>query len=309
MQKVVEWIRENGGYVDEDIYLDGESLRVRKEKPKDAKLLEIPSKCFFKGSVMAVATGLYREFIKGEKSFFYPFLATLPKMSDHALYRYTEKDIEPIFAICKEAGVVLSNMLKDLNTLCRTVQNKELGKYCFILAISQRASFPLSTFFRCDFPASASRRGANVLSNGLKAEQELTLTYKNEGHIDLYLSCGIENCSVNLLRALISESEKQTLLLFSDSENEFVQKTFQIAMNNTTGITPELHKMAACSMLTGLLFEIETKSVKEEKYPEIQKLNDKTYKIVQNSLKFLRNAAKSSFISQKELSVGPTTEL
>lgn len=128
-----QWVIDNGGYVDPDIYIDllGEgcrALRTSQTKTQGEELIKIPSKCCLtsakNGSEFCyeICHQLVREFSLGEKSFYYPYLQSLPtieNMSDYCLLKYTKDDIAEL----KELSVDFSSQLEKYFDDCNNIFN------------------------------------------------------------------------------------------------------------------------------------------------------------------------------------------
>lgn len=138
-QALVNWVRENGGYVDKDVYVDGQLLRCKKDKLPLEVLIRIPYPLAIKGESWIYHTiELLNEIGKGKESFYYPYIDMLPsmfEMKEHPFFKFKEDDIQHIEKINLEASLLLKNLYKDYNQLKEKgcSQDEEMLKYAIII--------------------------------------------------------------------------------------------------------------------------------------------------------------------------------
>lgn len=159
---LVNWIKENGGYIDDDIYLEvvGEgnrTLRTSQDKNNSEILIKIPKKCTItekedtENFNAKISLKLLQEFSKGDESFYKYYLHILPspdQLSTHPFYKYDEKDLEKI----KDISIYVYNYLnsfhirvdefyekyvKDDVNIKDKFKTKEWSKYVLTLSITR----------------------------------------------------------------------------------------------------------------------------------------------------------------------------
>jgi len=262
--RLVSWIRENGGYVDEDLYIEEVSpgnrcMKTRKEKALDQELVRIPKKLTLGGSDMTeVSVNMYKELEKSD-SFLRPYLDSIPttldRFADHPLQKYNKDDAEDISLICPEAGSKMEHYL----TLIRDVEgkvppeHKDLATIATMLTITRSwgkgiGFIPFIDMMQHTYPKDnvcllAEPDVCRLLSTGIKEGEELGYCYRSASHIDLYISYGIPPLDYNFMKAYIelsnpSETVKKTLekfgftlpiLTLTFSDKDFVLNSLMVS--------------------------------------------------------------------------------
>lgn len=138
-ETLVNWVRENGGYVDKDVYAEGQLLKCKKNKLSLEVLIRIPYPLTIQGdSWIDHSIRFLNEIDKGKESFYYPYIDILPtisEMKEHPFFKFKEDEIEYIEKINLEASLILKNLYKDYKQLKENskIEDEELLKYIVII--------------------------------------------------------------------------------------------------------------------------------------------------------------------------------
>lgn len=227
--KLIEWIKENGGFVDEDIYVNtistgNRSLCTKNPKKESSRLIQIPKKC----TIFSYTDNMYDtciNFIKeysNSESFYKPYFNTLPTVEQfkcfHPLYLYDKSDLKEIEEICAKAAVCLKKSFEEVDTLysklCETkeiltsCQTVECAKFCIAMYYTRGwkdcGFVPLVDMMQhvqeSENTHSLMPMG-NFVSLYCKACEsgELTACYKTANQIELYVQYGILENDINFL--------------------------------------------------------------------------------------------------------------
>lgn len=129
-ENLVNWIKENGGEVDDDIFIDlvdegNRTLKVSDNKYPNNLLIKVPKKCTIRceneinrETKYIISLKLLKEFNKGKESFYFPYLDILPtndELYSHPIYKYNEADIEEIKEISDAVYNTLTAYNNDIN--------------------------------------------------------------------------------------------------------------------------------------------------------------------------------------------------
>lgn len=141
-EKLFDWIRENNGYIDPDIYIFENENKERVLKTKNKKVnieaIVIPKKCCLlnEGDVIGLMKKLLNE-LQNPSSFYKPYIDVLPlpeSFTTHPFMNFNEDDVPTIKKICNEAGEYLEKLHISFNII-KTALNcaESIAKYIFLL--------------------------------------------------------------------------------------------------------------------------------------------------------------------------------
>lgn len=209
-QTLVKWVRENGGYIDSNIYLDNSILRIKCKKTNSHELIAIPKKCIIEGKTWLEQTiTLLYQISKGKDSFFFPYIDSLPSLSElqnHPFYVYDEKEIDEINKINKDASFALKKMYIELKILKSQIsklfinqefQSEEWLKYALLISYQNdlyKSCIPMIDMFKrdlVDFSIEDEIKDNKIVFRNyenLNEYDELTLTYPYFENTFTYIS-------------------------------------------------------------------------------------------------------------------------
>ena len=156
--KLTKWVIDNGGYVDKDLYVSesgeivGDSpdrtLKIKNHKGKDTRLFKIPKVCTITSDntdrysfMREICIKLIKEMSLKQKSFYYPYLCSLPSIDQIQTIPYLKLNKSNIFKktfsethiVRKYVNTLNNNMLdimKDLDDMDIDDEQKErLAEY------------------------------------------------------------------------------------------------------------------------------------------------------------------------------------
>lgn len=209
-QVMFEWIRQNGGYVDEDLYIEeNESkdrlVKTRKKKEK-VDLMIIPKKCCIEGeNQLEIMKNMLKELSSsdmGSFSFYKPYLDTLPpfsSFSNHPFLNFNEADIPIIKTINEEAGFHLEKLHKIFNEVKNELNcYEEKAKYVFLLFNTRSWStgfVPLVDLMqhsetRCNINTLVKTENEYKIS-AISVRDEVINCYRSASFIELFITYNI----------------------------------------------------------------------------------------------------------------------
>lgn len=220
--ELFSWIRQNGGYIHPGLICrsvapGNRELKMLENCPADQKLIELPIACTITAlgnekCPLIVSEKLLREFSLEEKSFYYPYIRTLPTMDQfgsHPLNLYDQNDLAIIETICPEAQVQLANyhrILQDIDQhiaatdISPKYNTPEWRRYMGLLYLTRSwksvGFIPLIDMLQHHWQGQAGRMlvtntTATIFSlENITAGTAVCYNYKITSHIDLY--CGYD---------------------------------------------------------------------------------------------------------------------
>jgi hypothetical protein len=225
--KLIDWIKNNGGYIDDTIYIEiiedgNRTMKVSQNRSIGDILIKIPKKCTITTDEteefhLKISHKLLQEFSKGDESFYKDYLNILPSLnqfSTHPFYKYTDmKKIENIsnyvynylnrFHI--SVDYFYENYVKNDEHLPNEFKTIEWCKYVLILnstrAWGTYGFVPVIDMIQHSFNLSdlncvlENESGELIFLNrkDLNRMNELSLGYNTYPNLDLYLNYNIYN--------------------------------------------------------------------------------------------------------------------
>lgn len=211
-KRLVNWICENGGDLDRDIFMDSKSpdnrtLKVAADKPANVILMCVPKKCTISGNLVECTTKLLKEMSLGEESFYHPFVDILPSMETLRkqlpfLQETTTEYVQKYKQIIQNEANVLYNALQG-SDLPNSYKTGNIALYAVALYHSRAwhtwGFIPL--FDLCQHTNNPQRRGSvkqvddfYTFSSGAEftSGMEIQWEYNTESNIYLYRVYGID---------------------------------------------------------------------------------------------------------------------
>ena len=229
-ERLLDWVRENGGFIHSSIYLDDQDpdnrvIRVKCPHQFNTELIKIPSKCCL-GSDKAVSeeksanlintcVHLIVQLAQGEKSFWAPFLEMFPtadNLSHLPLYKHTRHEladlqqVSPIFAgqlgqYFRETDTVLAK-LKERDDIPKEFKEYHCALYAVAIyhsrAWDSKGFIPVIDLIQHENNIGLSNNvvlgqehNSFVTRTFLKKDEELTWFYSINNNLVLYANYGI----------------------------------------------------------------------------------------------------------------------
>uniref|UniRef100_A0A6C0E9P7 SET domain-containing protein n=1 Tax=viral metagenome TaxID=1070528 RepID=A0A6C0E9P7_9ZZZZ len=175
--RLVNWVRTNGGYVNDALYLTGTNenrfISCKTDVTQNTKLLEIPDKCCITANTFAeivqncdetekkidtnkIIFALLYHISLGESSFYYPYISLLPKYEDysyHPIYQYNDKKFAEWTKISKLFAVTVQTLIYQVDLIWQKLQastvipkeymTHENVKWCYMIINSRQWSHGL----------------------------------------------------------------------------------------------------------------------------------------------------------------------
>lgn len=251
MDSLIKWVEDNGGFVDKDIYLhtypNGDrSLKSKKFKHYDDVIIRIPYNCFITGSSwIECCIKLTNEFYKKDKSFYYPYLAMLPKISafsEYPLFKFSSKDdiniINNIYPECANLLKILYSEIDELSTIINNLEFppefKTLEWKKYIIALHHTRAWKVGFIPVLDLiqhTQSETNKTCNsilfikeesvIFSKNIQPDLDLYYCYRPGNIADFYISYGIPpildiNCvNIHISIDNMSQIQKDLMIKFN----------------------------------------------------------------------------------------------
>lgn len=203
-----EWIRQNGGYIDEDLFIhenESEERIVKTKKRKEnVDLITIPKKCCIEGdNQLEIMKNILKE-ISTPNSFYKPYLDTLPLFSSFSncvFLNFEAKDVSIIKTINEEAGFHFENQLNFFGIVKKELNCSEnMAKYIFLLCTTRSWStgfVPLVDLMqhsesRCNIQTlSKAKNDYKISALKIGVNEEVINCYRNGSFIEMFVNYNI----------------------------------------------------------------------------------------------------------------------
>lgn len=203
-EKFFDWIRQNNGYVDPDLYIfeneNKERILRTKSKKVNTEVMIIPKKCCILSETqnnLEIMSNMLKEF-QNPNSFYKPYIDILPSydtFSKHVFSIFSEADIPSVKEICLEAG----SHLEKLHECFKIVKDKlkcseMIAKYIYLLYNTRSWSngfIPLIDMMNhsdvtCNVNPLITNETSFVIRTGV-CDDELINCYRSASFIELYM--------------------------------------------------------------------------------------------------------------------------
>lgn len=322
---LINWIRDNGGYIDPDLVIKNENeeryVELHSEKIKNTLLFRIPKKCIIYGeNILQLCGKLILEMNRGEKSFFYPYIKILPSFEsfkNHPLVKYNESDLEKIKEISLEAHKHLASIfakLKMLKLFYSGAVSNDTILYSTLLVYTRAWGEGFYPFFdmlqhsndKKDISMIKEENGDIIVnSENILKKGEIFNFYRYGSLAEFYIYYGIPklNCN-NLILDIelpnLGEMEKKSLeslglysvpIQFYFSDTELNKETILKSKIVSGGENPLEIERNTIKFLLQVLDKVKYKTLgyDYDKYKDFYKINNTYCDIVQKSKNMLLN--------------------